>query len=99
PGVGRLGSGTLPAAGGRPIARRGGVVLSLALVSPNAGRISRSHSAVTPAGAEGEGVLIAQVSTVERYPGSLVARASKLLSDSDWNGLGYRLRTNNPAQV
>jgi Dolichyl-phosphate-mannose-protein mannosyltransferase len=42
-------------------------------------------------GAQGEGGWIAEVSVAERYPASFVVRASKVLSESGWNGEHYKL--------
>jgi hypothetical protein len=39
----------------------------------------------------GEGGWIAEMSIAERYPASFVVRASKVLSESGWNGENYRL--------
>ena len=38
----------------------------------------------------GEGSWVAEVSMAERYPASLVARASRVLATSGWNGDHYR---------
>ena len=50
-------------------------------------------------GANGEGAWIAEVSVAERYPASLVARASKVLAESDWNGKHYKLQVQTPSAV
>ena len=42
-------------------------------------------------GAIGEGGWVAEMSIAERYPASFVVRASKLLSESGWNGEHYLL--------
>jgi hypothetical protein len=48
-------------------------------------------------GADGEGAWIAEVSIAERYPASLVARASKVLAESGWNGEDYKLQVQTPS--
>jgi hypothetical protein len=50
-------------------------------------------------GASGEGAWIAEVSIAERYPASLVARASQVLAQSGWNGEHYKLRVQTPGAV
>jgi hypothetical protein len=50
-------------------------------------------------GAGGEGAWIAEVSVAERYPASLVARASKVLAESGWNGEHYKLQVQTPWAV
>jgi hypothetical protein len=50
-------------------------------------------------GSRGEGAWIAEMSTAERYPASLVARSSKVLATSDWNGGQYRLLLDSPSAV
>jgi hypothetical protein len=50
-------------------------------------------------GGSGEGAWIAEVSIVERYPASLVARSSKVLAQSGWNGEHYKLLVETPAAV
>jgi hypothetical protein len=50
-------------------------------------------------GASGEGGWIAEVSAAERYPASFVVRASKVLSESGWNGENYRLLATDKAAV
>ena len=51
------------------------------------------------AGAEMEGALISEISIDERYPASLVARASKVLAVEGWNGDHYRLLALTPEAV
>jgi hypothetical protein len=46
-----------------------------------------------------EGAWIAVASLAERRPGSLIARASKVLSEQGWSGAGYRLTTHTPQAV
>jgi len=50
-------------------------------------------------GASGEGAWVAEVSIAERYPASLVARASKTLAQSGWNGEDYKLRVQTPGEA
>ncbi len=50
-------------------------------------------------GRGGEGAWIAEVCLAERYPASLVARASKVLAQSGWNGENYRLLVHSPEEV
>jgi hypothetical protein len=50
-------------------------------------------------GAGGEGAWVAEVSIAERYPASLVARASKTLAQSGWNGEDYKLRVQTPGEA
>ena len=50
-------------------------------------------------GASGEGAWIAEVSVAERYPASLVARASQVLAQSGWNGEHYKLLAQTPEAV
>jgi hypothetical protein len=50
-------------------------------------------------GAGGEGAWIAEVSIAERYPASLVARASNVLATSGWNGEHYKLQVQTPGEV
>lgn len=46
---------------------------------------------VSSAVGSGEGAWIAEISVAERYPASLVVRASKVLAESGWSGENYKL--------
>ncbi len=50
-------------------------------------------------GTQGEGGWITEVALRERYPASFIARASKVLANSGWNGESYRLLTPLPGDV
>jgi len=54
---------------------------------------------VSAASANLEGALIAETSLTERYPASFVARASKVLAASSWNGDHYKLLTPTPSDA
>ena len=47
----------------------------------------------------GEGAWITEVSINERYPGSVVMRATKILSELSWNGEDYRLLVHSSDEV
>jgi hypothetical protein len=50
-------------------------------------------------GAEGEGGFVAVLSASERYPASMIVRASKVLSKSDWNGNNYKKLATTPEET
>jgi glycosyltransferase involved in cell wall biosynthesis len=54
---------------------------------------------VSAASGHDEGSFIAVASLRERRPGSVIARASKVLAQSDWNGGRYKLLANDRAGV
>lgn len=47
----------------------------------------------------GEGGWIAEVNIADRYPGSFIVRASKVLASSGWNGEDYQLQVHTPGEV
>lgn len=58
-----------------------------------AARIVRPARMLVSSAGAGEGSWIAVASLAEKRPGSFIARASKVLAESGWNGEGYRLLT------
>lgn len=47
----------------------------------------------------GEGILTSEIAMRERRPGHIILRASRLLADSDWNGLSYTLTVKTAEQI
>lgn len=65
-----------------------------------AGRVNRpGRMLVSSALGWREGPWIAVVAETERRPGSMVARGTKLLAESAWNGNGYRSRVSDCGDV
>jgi len=52
----------------------------------------RRQAVFLSTGYHSEGMLIGEMGQLEADPRIFMVRSSKLLSDSDWNGLGYRMR-------
>jgi hypothetical protein len=59
----------------------------------------REQAILTTSQNFGEGILIAEIAQAEPKPAVFLVRASKLLSDSDWNGADYRLVVSDPAEI
>jgi hypothetical protein len=50
-------------------------------------------------GAVGEGMLIAEMAMREKRPSHVILRATKMLSQSDWNGMHYELTYHTPEEL
>ncbi len=69
--------------------------------APVAQSIPVAHNEVTLISADsfGEGAFVVARLMSDRHQQGVVLRASKVLSDSDWQGTAYRLRTKTPDEV
>lgn len=63
------------------------------------GRISLPARMLVSSDSSREGAWIATVALREKRPSSVIARASKLLATSNWNGEYYKLRVSTPQDV
>ncbi|MBI4873470.1 MAG: glycosyltransferase family 39 protein [Acidobacteria bacterium] len=69
-------------------------------VAERLGQPEYKHSAILVSSeADGEGMLIAEIAMREDRPAHFVLRASKMLSQSDWNAMRYHLLYNTPGEV
>lgn len=62
-------------------------------------QVRRPARMLVSSNSAGEGPWIAEVALAEKRPASVIARASKILAHSDWNGQGYILMTKTPEEI
>lgn len=60
---------------------------------------ARADVLLVSSDASGEGMFIAEIAMLDRRPGRVVRRGSKLFAAQDWSGAGYRLKVSHEEDV